>query len=126
MKTITRTFEDYLRDTWPKRESNYDRIKDLAVIGMGLTGEAGEAQEHFKKVVRDYDGDFPNYPAEKRLAALLEYGDALHYLTKQLHAFGYTLENAMVANMDKLDARYRRGSWRVPGAVDPVRGGDIT
>lgn len=111
MSTITDVFQKYLKLNWPTRIYRYDYLKDLAVMGMGLTGEAGEAQEHFKKVVRDYDGNFQAYPPEKRQEALLEYGDTLHYLLKQAAEFGFTLEELMTANMDKLDARYKRKSW---------------
>jgi hypothetical protein len=117
--TISEIYQDYLVRNWPSEPS----LKDLAVMGMGLGGEAGEATEHFKKVVRDYDGDFAAYPAHKRSEALLEYGDALHYLLKQAAQFGFTLDHIMMANMDKLDARRNRPSWRplAPGrGVEPL------
>lgn len=106
--TITDIYQCYLLRTWnPTPTPN-----DLITMGMGLCGEAGEASEHFKKVIRNYDGNFKEYPPAKRNEARLEYGDALHYLLKQAGQFGFTLEGLMAANMDKLDKRYEREPWR--------------
>jgi NTP pyrophosphatase (non-canonical NTP hydrolase) len=114
MTTITEIFEVYLQKNWAPTATP----KDLTVMGMGLCGEAGEASDHFKKVIRDYNSDFNSYPPDKWWEAKLEYGDALHYLLKQAHQFGFTLEELMTANMDKLDARHKRPSWRDPYRYD--------
>lgn len=74
----------------------------LAVAGLGLGGEAGEAQEHVKKFLRD------GKPLGKDF--LLEAGDVLHYLTVLLHHAGYTLEDAMRANIQKLMQREAAGA----------------
>ena len=106
-ETITDRYQRYLVENWP---INPD-LKLLAVMGLGMCGEAGEASEHFKKVLRDYDCDFAAYPEEKRMEALLEFGDALHYLLKCADQFGFMLEDIMTTNMDKLDKRYGRIPW---------------
>jgi NTP pyrophosphatase (non-canonical NTP hydrolase) len=110
-ETIPDRFQRYLSENWPAESS----LKDLAVMGMGMTGETGEAQEHFKKVIRDHNLDFDNYP--DREAALLEFGDALHYLLKCAAKFGWSLEALMYANMEKLDKRYKRGAY-APKSLD--------
>ena len=70
----------------------------LAIAGLGLGGEAGETQEHIKKFLRD------GRPLGN--AFLLEAGDTLHYLTYLLGRAGYTLADAMAANVEKLDKRF--------------------
>lgn len=106
--SITDIYQCYLRRTWNLTPTP----KDLITMGMGLCGEAGEASEHFKKVIRDYNGHFEQYPRVPRDSALLEYGDVLHYLLKQAGQFGFTLEDLMIANMYKLDERHEREPWQ--------------
>ncbi len=107
-------YEQYLRDNWPSKVT----LREIAIMGLGGSGETGEWQEHLKKVIRDYNPnahyaiDLSVYPAAKRAEALLEFGDALHYMLKCAGLFGFTLEEIMEANMDKLDTRWKRQGWR--------------
>jgi hypothetical protein len=97
-------FEQYVRKNWKNNPA--PDWRGMAIMACGAGGETGEYLEHFKKVIRDYQGNFDLYPAEKHHAALLEFGDALHYMVRIMQYFGFTLEEVMEANMVKLNKRY--------------------
>lgn len=81
-----------------KGQKTYNETEGLAIMSLGLAGEAGETLEHVKKFIRD------GRPVGNEF--LLEAGDTLHYLTRLLAEFGYTLQDAIDANVTKLDARF--------------------
>lgn len=99
----TATFERYVVDNWP---GNFDgtphdgSLRDLYIMSTGLGGETGEILELLKKHVRNN--------RDIKADLLLELGDALHYLTRITHNFGFSLDDVMLANMDKLDKRFAR------------------
>lgn len=71
---------------------------------LGLAGEAGEVIEHVKKYARgDYDIE------NKKREILLEMGDVLWYLTRLANDFGFSLEQIIEANVDKLIDRRKNG-----------------
>lgn len=96
-------FESYVESNFGTKV-NWDRT--MAIMCCGAAGETGEVLEHVKKVLRDNDADFDSYP--KRHEALLEFGDAFHYLTQLYRLFGFTYEQIVQANMKKLDERFAR------------------
>lgn len=69
---------------------------------MGLAGEAGECIDMVKKYL------FQQHPLDKAKLAK-ELGDVAWYLSVTAHALGYTLEEVMQGNVDKLKARYPDG-----------------
>lgn len=102
----TETYEDHVaRLTTPMiklSENIVDNIELLA-FSNAFGGEAGELQNIVKKIVKNdvlfsLDSDLP----EK---FLYEAGDVLWYLTKVIMLMGYSLDEVMQANIDKLDAR---------------------
>jgi NTP pyrophosphatase (non-canonical NTP hydrolase) len=74
----------------------------LLLHALGTNGEAGEIADHVKKHV------FHGMPLDSA-HLLKEAGDVLWYLDRLLKANQYTLEDAMVANVTKLRARYPDG-----------------
>jgi NTP pyrophosphatase (non-canonical NTP hydrolase) len=82
-----------------RRASSGDSLRDLYIMTVGLGGEAGEVQELLKKHVRDGRLDTQDL--------LLELGDVLHYLTRIAGRFGFTLDDVMEANVQKIEARAR-------------------
>lgn len=70
----------------------------IANIALGLSGEAGESAEHFKKFMR------PGCNIDRRAAAM-ELGDTLYYLTACAVALGFSLQDVAELNMEKLDER---------------------
>jgi len=79
----------------------------LAYTALGLTGEAGEASEKVKKLIRD--GKF-----DKSLT-LKELGDVLWYLTAMTREMGYELADVAEVNIVKLLDRQERGQLQGSG-----------
>lgn len=102
LETLNR-WENWIRSRWEDNRSNksYHLGPDgeLAVIGLGVGGEAGEIQEYVKKHIRD------GKVLTNNDNFLWELGDELHYLTRLGQVFGYSLEQIMEANIDKLTRR---------------------
>lgn len=77
--------------------------KDVLINGvMGLCGEAGEAIDIVKKHLAQ------GHPLDTEHLAR-ELGDVAWYLAETAQAIGYSLEEILQMNLDKLKARYPRG-----------------
>ena len=100
-KTIT--FQDAIREMseYKLREST-----NMSYAIMGLTGEAGEVANAYKKVIRDHGGIVT---AEVRDDIIDELGDVLWYITAIAHQIGFTLEEVAIRNNFKLEERYKNG-----------------
>lgn len=68
---------------------------------IGLAGEAGEVADQIKKMLRRLKTGEPWKSEEVKL----ELGDTLWYLVGLANEFGWTLEDVMQANYDKITAR---------------------
>ena len=77
--------------------------KDVLINGvMGLCGESGEAIDIVKKwLAQGHELD------KEKLAK--ELGDICWYLAETATALGYSLEDIMAANIEKLRKRYPEG-----------------
>ena len=69
---------------------------------LGLGSETGELQDAVKKYLRD------GRPIDP-LNVLEECGDIMWYVGQLLAVYGFTFEQAMQANIDKLTVRYPDG-----------------
>lgn len=69
---------------------------------LGLAGESGEVCDELKKVL------FHDKPLNEK-TILKECGDVLWYLTRLLVSLGYSLEDCMELNVNKLRSRYPEG-----------------
>lgn len=77
-------------------------MEGLTNAVMGMVGEAGETQEHIKKVL--YQGHTLNYDK-----LIEEAGDCLWYIAKLARLMGISLEEIAVKNILKLKKRYPEG-----------------
>jgi NTP pyrophosphatase (non-canonical NTP hydrolase) len=77
----------------------------LAYTTLGLAGESGEVAEKIKKVLRDKAGVVDD---ESRLAIQKELGDVLWYVAAVATELGLDLDEAVQANLDKLNSRKER------------------
>lgn len=84
----------------PEKES-------VAIMGLGLAGEAGEVVEHLKKFVRD---DHINVSELKK-----ELGDSIYYWCRICKQFGLEPTEVIQANVEKLESRKARGVLRGDG-----------
>lgn len=76
---------------------------------LGLCGEAGEIAEKVKKSMR---GDVKEIDKQ---ALLKELGDPLWYLTSLADDLGFTLQDVVDANVEKLQSRKNRGVLKGSG-----------
>lgn len=74
----------------------------LMYCTLGLCGESGEVAEKVKKLYRDHNGEITE---EFKQAVKKEIGDVLWYITALSSELGFTLEEVMEANYNKLMAR---------------------
>lgn len=96
-------YQDWIANRWnEQQQQHYRSINDrLAIVALGLGGEAGECQEHIKKFLRGTHDI-------NRHALVLELGDCLHYLTRLGQEFGITLEEMAAYNIEKLNERAKK------------------
>lgn len=91
--------------------ANYVEAGDRTLTAVnytihGLTGEAGEVSNKFKKVLRDNSGQLDDI-TRQRLAD--EVGDVLWYCARLSEELGFSLSEVAQGNVDKLASRKARG-----------------
>lgn len=79
---------------------------------LGLAGEAGEAADKVKKIIRDDSGEISE---EKRHSLAMEIGDVLWYCATLAHDLGYNLDTIGQLNYAKLKSRQERGKIKGSG-----------
>lgn len=87
-----------------------DRMRiDMFVpyLMLGLAGEAGEVSDKIKKEVRS-NGHAHNLCRKVDIAK--ELGDTLWYLTMLSEELGFSLDEIMQMNVDKISGRLARGT----------------
>lgn len=85
------------------RTAGKKKDEDLLLNGiMGLNGEAGECIDILKKHM------FQGHKLEKEKMKE-ELGDVAWYLAVSAYALGYTLDEVLKANKEKLERRYPDG-----------------
>lgn len=74
---------------------------------MGLAGEAGEAVDKFKKILRDKDGKMTE---EDREDIVKELGDVMWYIASIARYMDVPLSEVASKNITKLEGRLKRGT----------------
>lgn len=72
---------------------------------LGLTSEAGEVADKYKKIIRDKNGQMSD---EDRTEILREVGDVLWYLSAICTDINMPLHQAALMNIQKLNSRLSR------------------
>ena len=85
----------------------YGKGHSIIYPTLGMTGEAGEVADKVKKVLRDNDGRFT---PEVKANIIAEVGDVLWYINALARDLGYTLEQVMEMNIEKLESRKARNA----------------
>ena len=103
------TIDEYGKWTEGFWFSGHDRPEkeSIAIMGLGLAGEAGEVVEHIKKYIRD--GNLDQEELKKEL------GDSIYYWARICEQFGLEPSEVIQANIDKLTSRRERGKLRGDG-----------
>lgn len=107
-------------DEYQKKAKKYDffeATEDLKEVGfmekvLGLTGEAGEAADKIKKLLRDKDGVISD---EDRALIIKELGDTLWYLASISRYLGVPFSEVAEGNIEKLESRYQRNKLHGEG-----------
>lgn len=95
------------------RYPNQNQADAVNYCVLGLSGEAGEVSEKWKKVIRDNDGYLSD---EVRDQMILELGDVLWYVARLADHLGVSLSTVARLNIDKLDSRVVRN--KIGGSGD--------
>ncbi len=94
-----------------KKTDRFEQTADIMAPGflekvMGLTGEAGEVADKFKKIIRDKDGVVSDGDRE---AIIKELGDTLWYVASIARYLDAPLSEVAEKNVEKLYSRLERG-----------------
>ena len=100
-------------DKYQKRAAEFDLFETTVNLKspgflekvLGLAGEAGEAADKVKKVIRDKGG----YASEEdKVAIVKELGDVLWYVANVARYMGVSLSEIAEGNIKKLESRKKR------------------
>ena len=108
-------------DTYQQKASKYDMSEakmDVNHAGLvekifGISGEAGEVTDKFKKVLRDQGGKLTDEDVKE---ISKELGDILWYLASIARYMGVSFDEIAKNNLDKLESRFNRG--KISGSGD--------
>lgn len=105
MSAPAMSLNDYQREalrTAPSPEQCLLQTERLAVLALGVAGEAGEVADIIKKVVGH------GHPLDREKLNK-ELGDVLWYVAVLALELGFTLDEVASRNIAKLRARYPQG-----------------
>ena len=102
------TYEQITESTWHLPIT----INPMQLCMLGMQEELGEIAGKLKRVHRDHDGRLFKDQADK---IKLECGDLFYYFTRFCNCMGYTVEEVMQANVDKVLDRQERGVLKGEG-----------
>lgn len=107
------TFDEYQKQALTTAHSHPDPQMNQTIWAMGISGEAGEVLEKWKKIVAYKGGKI----SEEDLAELAkELGDVVWYIAVLADSLGLSFEDVMQRNVEKLKSRQARGV--IKGAGD--------
>ena len=105
------TFDEYQKKAITTDISIRDNkgIESLAFMDkiLGLTGEAGEVADKFKKMLRDKNNPFLN--PDERLEVVKEIGDVLWYISAIAGYLDVSFDDVAELNLKKVLDRKNRG-----------------
>jgi NTP pyrophosphatase (non-canonical NTP hydrolase) len=102
-------FGEWAASMWFSKDPEDKEVgeRDLAIMGLGIAGEAGEVVEKIKKDIRDHFVDKP--------LVLKELGDVVYYAFAIGRYYGFKPSDILRANYEKLMGRRERGTERGSG-----------
>ena len=107
------TFDDYQKQALTTARNHPDDQMDKTIWAMGISGEAGEVLEKWKKIVAYREG---KVTAEDLAEISKELGDVLWYIAVFAHSLGLSLDDIVKLNGEKLRSRAARNV--IKGAGD--------
>ncbi len=100
------TFDEYQKIALTTAKNHPDPLMDKTIWAMGVSGEAGEVIEAWKKIVAYKDGVISD---DDKANLKKELGDVVWYIAVFAESLGLTLEEVMQTNVKKLADRKKRG-----------------
>jgi len=94
------TYNEYMEFT--ETTAIYPKECELEYLSLGLASEAGEVAGKFKKIIRDKQGIIDSKDAVKIAAEL---GDVLWYVARLSEFIGWTMQDVIDLNVEKLTER---------------------
>ena len=105
------TFDEYQKQA--KSTAQYSSsIPGWVYLTLGLTSEAGEVADKFKKIIRNKGSVFS---IEDKAEIKKELGDVLWYLSQLAEELGYRFDEVAQANLAKLADRQTRNVIKSTG-----------
>lgn len=109
MSDLLERYKDFTEETaiypGPNDMKLYTRVRALLYPALGLSAEAGEFLNKFKKVIRDDEG---RITSARNLQLVEELGDVLWYFMRCCDALDVDPEDVIRINMRKLSDRDER------------------
>lgn len=106
------TFDEYQKQALTTLISHPDPLMDKTIMVLGISGEASEVAEKWKKIVAYHDGDITE---ETKAELAKEIGDVLWYLSVFADMLGLSMDDIASANAAKLASRKARGVQKGAG-----------
>lgn len=100
------TLDEYQQQAQQSVINHHDPLMDKTIWVLGISGEASEIAEKWKKIVAYDDGDISD---DKKAELAKEMGDVLWYLAAFSHSLGISLQDIAEDNIKKVLSRKKRG-----------------
>lgn len=115
MKKDSESFDRYQRAI-VKYDTSDPKV-EIIPVGLlekilGLTGEAGETADKFKKILRDNNGKISKSDREE---IVKELGDVLWYTATIARYMGVSFSEVAKKNLEKAESRFKRGKLHGSG-----------
>jgi NTP pyrophosphatase (non-canonical NTP hydrolase) len=107
------TFDEYQKKALTTSITYDDPQMDKTIWVLGITGEAGEVAEKWKKIVAYREGVVTE---EDKIELSKELGDVLWYMSVFADRLGLSFDDIAKQNIEKLASRQARGT--IKGAGD--------
>lgn len=99
------TFDEYQKQALTTAVPYPDPLMSKTILAMGVSGEAGEVIEKWKKIVAYKNGEI----SDEDLAELAkELGDVVWYIAVLAQSLGLSFDDIMQRNVQKLQDRQKR------------------
>jgi NTP pyrophosphatase (non-canonical NTP hydrolase) len=106
------TFDEYQKKALSTAIVNPDPLMDKTIWAMGISGEAGEVLEKWKKIVAYKEGVI----TDEELGELgKELADVVWYVAVMADSLGLSFDGIMQQNVEKLASRKARGVQKGAG-----------
>jgi len=99
------TFDEYQKKALTTAHNHPDTLMDQTIWAMGISGEAGEVLEKWKKIVAYKDGKISKEDLE---GLKKEMGDVVWYVAVLASSLGLSFEEVVQHNLTKLKDRKKR------------------